>query len=140
MTDHTLEDLSWGSCWQRELAAPGIPESYTLEDLGLGSCWQRELAAPLLLQIPSLRGEASKRSDPGRPQRGQMSSRENWPCRCRLLDLAARPPRWEGPIPGATGSAEVCNTGVCEKNVPCMQAFTLQSSSRNCSPAPDLVL
>ena len=30
--------------------------------------------------------------------------------------------------------------GVCEKNIPFVSAFALQSCSRNCSPAPDLVL
>ena len=28
-------------------------------------------------------------------------------------------------------------TGVCEKSIPFAQALALQSSSRNCSPAPD---
>ena len=34
----------------------------------------------------------------------------------------------------------VTATGVCEQTTPFARAFALQSSSRDCSPAPDLVL
>ena len=37
-------------------------------------------------------------------------------------------------------STTATTTGVCEKNIPFAQALALQSSSINCSPAPDLVL
>ena len=32
------------------------------------------------------------------------------------------------------------DTGVCETNTPFVRAFAMQYFSRNCSPAPDLVL
>ena len=37
-------------------------------------------------------------------------------------------------------SPPIPTTGVCETNIPFARALALQSSSRNCSPAPDLVL
>ena len=42
---------------------------------------------------------------------------------------------------GGSRGTERGHTGVCdEQNTPSRQAIALQSSSRNCSPAPDLVL
>ena len=45
-----------------------------------------------------------------------------------------------GPYTRSPARFDHLATGVCEQNIPFAQALALQSSSKNGSPAPDLVL